>query len=339
MEKKKQLNEIDKLDIIDSIDNNINKSVLARKYGVDPKTIYNIYANRTNVKRKKYDTSNRFKLTEQDKVDVLATIKKNSKTGLKELQANLHTQLSTDTIGRFLKRNNYATYRSKVKKNLSNLDKVSRLNYALKRVDWIEEWKNCVFTDETLVQNFANRKETFRCPIGERLDVTHYSKISKAKLSVNIYGFINHYHSRIFKVSKPFRGDDLFNLLNKNGVLNYICSLVPGEVRFVQDNSRVHKTPSILNLFEMESNIELVQDYPAYSPDLNPIEKIWAILKKSVSKKLSRVGNQITNEDQLFELCEQCFREIDQTTISRTIMEQIKVIKEVICLNGQMTRH
>jgi len=54
---------------------------------------------------------------------------------------------------------------------------------------------------------------------------------------------------------------------------------------FQQDNSPIHKARAITDLFERH-NIHIL-DWPAYSPDINPIENLWAILKGKVEKKVN----------------------------------------------------
>ena len=49
---------------------------------------------------------------------------------------------------------------------------------------------------------------------------------------------------------------------------------------FMQDNARIHTAHVVMDWLE-ENGIE-VMDWPPYSPDLNPIENIWALLKKKI---------------------------------------------------------
>ncbi|QRW13760.1 Transposase [Ceratobasidium sp. AG-Ba] len=54
--------------------------------------------------------------------------------------------------------------------------------------------------------------------------------------------------------------------------------LEPGEVIFQHDNASAHRAKVCLNWLD-ESGIK-VMEWPAYSPDLNPIENLWAKLKR-----------------------------------------------------------
>lgn len=71
---------------------------------------------------------------------------------------------------------------------------------------------------------------------------------------------------------------------------------------FQQDNAPCHKSRDIRKFFE--ENQMTVMDWPPYSPDLNPIENLWAILKSKLRQKsyssvdqLSREVNRLWNDD------------------------------------------
>ena len=53
---------------------------------------------------------------------------------------------------------------------------------------------------------------------------------------------------------------------------------VYGEAIFVKDNVRAHIAHSVKDWLR-DHNI-IVEDWPPYSPDLNPIEQVWKRLKE-----------------------------------------------------------
>ena len=64
--------------------------------------------------------------------------------------------------------------------------------------------------------------------------------------------------------------------------------LPPGSV-IVLDNARFHQSPTTLKL-AAAAGCQLLF-LPAYSPDLNPIEHLWAALKNRLRKDLSTAHN------------------------------------------------
>jgi len=58
--------------------------------------------------------------------------------------------------------------------------------------------------------------------------------------------------------------------------------LLDGSLFFQQDNDPKHKSREVQNYLS-NKKIQLL-DWPANSPDLNPIENCWATLKKEVSE-------------------------------------------------------
>jgi transposase len=96
--------------------------------------------------------------------------------------------------------------------------------------------------------------------------------------------------------------------------------------RLMQDNARVH-TASYTKEFFIKNDIKVI-NHPPYSPDLNPIEKIWAYLKKKVMIKaynnLDEGIDKVTDE----------WYKIPNEMIQNLIDCHLKRVQEVLQLDG-----
>jgi hypothetical protein len=79
--------------------------------------------------------------------------------------------------------------------------------------------------------------------------------------------------------------------------------------------------------WKKENNITSI-DWPSNSPDLNPIENIWEILKIKVRK------NTYLNVEDFKKCILKCWAEIDQNSIDNAINSIPKRIQEVINKKG-----
>jgi transposase len=82
---------------------------------------------------------------------------------------------------------------------------------------------------------------------------------------------------------------------------------------FQEDNDASHGTRSFDNdarLFKIDADIDFIEDWPPYSPDLSPIENVWRILKQRL-----KANHVWSTKDEL--------REAIQTEWDRITLDEI----------------
>jgi transposase len=102
---------------------------------------------------------------------------------------------------------------------------------------------------------------------------------------------------------------------------------------FMQDNAPCHKT-NLVMAFLAQNQIQTL-DWPPQSPDLNPIENLWAIVKARRFKKFGIPRSKIELIEQIFEIWEA----IDQELLDTLVDSIENRLREVVRLRGRTTKY
>ena len=103
------------------------------------------------------------------------------------------------------------------------------------------------------------------------------------------------------------------------------------DILFQQDNDLKHKSKLATSWFQ-DHKIE-VMDWPAQSPDLNPIEHLWVHLKK----KLSAYPTPPNGINELWERTQQEWEAIEPAVVQNLIESMPRRVEEVYRANGEYT--
>ena len=188
-------------------------------------------------------------------------------------------------------------------------------------------WQNVVFTDETRVRISSDGIVRVFRRNGTRFLEKNTKNLSSDKRSPMFWGAIRS-DGRKLLVKCP-------NKLNVVGYLE-ILKIYEKKMHFLdlifqQDNAPVHKSKIIGNFFQ-ENEWEVLE-WPAYSPDLNPIENLWAILKQRLRKQTFFWENL---EEKVYEI----WNEIEKADVVRNVYENYtNPLLDVKKAKGVMTRY
>ena len=101
------------------------------------------------------------------------------------------------------------------------------------------------------------------------------------------------------------------------------------DIIFQQDNAPVHKL-KVIGIFFQENEWKVLE-WPAYSPNLNPIEKLWAILKQQLRKQTVFWKNL---EEKVYEM----WNEIDADVVRNLYENYANRLLDIKNAKGVMTR-
>ena len=98
---------------------------------------------------------------------------------------------------------------------------------------------------------------------------------------------------------------------------------------FLQDGAPSHRPKEVKNYIKRWISKRMI-NHPAQSPDLNPIEIIWAQMKVKVEKKRPRTKQQLLNA------IIESWNSIDKSTIRRVIDGIYQKMDKIIYQNGNI---
>ena len=163
-------------------------------------------------------------------------------------------------------------------------------DYKRKRVVWAQkhlndDWSRTVFLDETAFQLFRNTIERWyknarpvRCLPKDRTKIMAWG------------GFCVTGKMGLFCFRKIMDAKFYVEILKQHfPEIDHMLRV--GNWRFQQDNDPKHM--SRLAKAFLDENAPVVMDWPSNSPDLNPIENLWAIVKGNVEKRMPKNINEL----------------------------------------------
>jgi transposase len=115
--------------------------------------------------------------------------------------------------------------------------------------------------------------------------------------------------------------------------------LQPGDI-FMQDNATVH-TARITQAILRNMGVT-VMVWPPYSPDLNPIENLWGLMKAEIYKLYPELEYADDTEDTLAKLIEaakEAWQEIDSTVLYNLSITMPHRVQAVIAADGWYTKY
>lgn len=255
----------------------------------------------------------------------------------KDILANLppNVKCSSRTIRRRLA-NDFClkSYKAARKPLLSQKNRKDRLTFCRLYENWTtEDWHKVLFSDESTVSQYATHLTRVRRPSGERYNQKYTIGTVKHPKTVMFWGAIS------ARGRGPLWIMPAGTTINSSVYLSILKEKLPTwmELRhcetFQQDGAPCHKA-KIVKTWMNSHGISLLDPWPGSSPDLNPIEHCWTVVKKRVSEL------RPTSEQDLIQKLKLVWaREITED-YCRTLVESMpNRIKAVLKAKGGPTRY
>ena len=231
------------------------------------------------------------------------------------LYTTFHLKISHDTITRRLKEANYSFLKPSAIQFLDPDQQMLRMHFAGEMLDLYSDMLECIiFSDES---RFCNRPDNLKIwkKKGDACDSFSTIEYSKVIIKTMAWGAIGlNFKSKLYFHRKGVNGTAYIHCLNHTNIFSSLDEQFGnGNYLFQQDGATCHHTDETIHF--LLNKCRSLHGWPPNSPDLSPIEMIWAYMKRKLAK-LPRAKNVQELEAQLTQIWD----EIPIATINKLIL-------------------
>lgn len=232
--------------------------------------------------RRKGRCGRKKKTTPRDDAYLLRQSKKDPRKTSDALNSDLKSlgiQISSSTVRRRLIAVGRKARRPIKKQLLTKLMKEKRYKWAKKYKDWSkEQWRKVLFTDESHFFVQGQRSQHIRRSQGEKIRDCHIDQHVKHPAKKMFWGCFGYDGvGSLQPVDGMMRSPQYIEIIRRKVVPELQNRFPDGTGILQQDLAPCH-TSKVVKNFMTEQHIEVI-DWPGNSPDVSPIENLWAICK------------------------------------------------------------
>ena len=292
---------------------------------------------------RKFDTTGRISsvkqpgrksvLSKQNVMNLVNMCKTNLFAPGRILRDKLKLKCSVSTVNRKLRKAGLPAFVAKKKNLLQERHKIARKVFAQERKEF--DWERVIFSDEKTMQSFYNARQFVRRPRGQAWNEKYVIRIPRpSRFKVNLWGYITPTECGLFLLSNHHDKHSYLKVLQDSNM----CVIADPKKQkvFMQDNASIHKA-KIITEYLKEKNVDILP-WPAYSPDLNPIENVWFLMQRKVYQMMFN-GAKPRNAKELFSLCKYSFERVCEQNLQSLYRSFSNRCEEVIRLDGKRTKY
>ena len=336
--KRKILTEEQRVSVISMSAKGLSNRAIGKKMKVSHQSIGRILQrwNTDGLVKDRKRSGRRRKTDTRTDLRMVRIAKKDRSITTEEIRKNIGAQVCSRTISNRLKEGGLKSRIATKKPLISEINRKKRLEWCKAHQHWTyEQWSKVLFSDESPF--------SVRCKRARRIWVTPKEGLSYKNCQATVK------HGKKINVWGCFAADGVGNLCQVNGILEQkqyrdilLKHMIPSAGKlfdvangekwiFQQDNDPKH-TADLTEEWFYGFRVTVL-DWPAQSPDLNPIENLWSELDRRLKDRKTN-----TKED-LFRVLEEGWNNLPKEYLKKLVESMPRRIKACIKNKGFATKY
>ena len=275
--------------------------------------------------------------TEDEDIDIALTARVERFTSPRRIRRQLQLDVSPRTIDRRLREAGLFGRVAQHKRDYTAAQVQQRFafadGYKDKTVEW---WSKVLFSDEKCFYGKGFCGQTWvRREVGTALAPENCVHQTAHPVKVNVWAcFCAGGQGYIYIFNENLDAALMRRILDANLIPSarlHFASDPPEQWFLLHDNDKKFHSRLVQEL--LHRNGVTCLDFPSYSPDLNPIENLWATLAREVEK------NQCDSIEELQDAIEEAWKTVDQEHMRKLAASMPQRCAAVIAANGWHTKY